>query len=122
MVLFNPVFDNGPDGWGYKLTGDRYKEFSPFHNVSASAAPAIVFVGSEDKLLPTATVNSFCAAMQNAKVRCKARIYEGQGHGFFNYKTGGATDLPGKTLKATDEFLARWAGSGSLSPAPPSTV
>ena len=105
MLLFNPVFDNGPDGWGYKLTGARYKEFSPFHNVTASAPPAIVFVGSEDKLLPTATVNSFCSAMQKAKVRCEARIYEGQGHGFFNYKAGGANEYYQKTLKAADEFL-----------------
>ncbi len=105
MVLFNPVFDNGPDGWGYKLTGGRYKEFSPFHNVTASAPPAIVFVGSEDKLLPTATVNAFCAAMQKVNVRCEARIYEGQGHGFFNYKAGGANEYYQKTLTATDDFL-----------------
>jgi acetyl esterase/lipase len=113
MVLFNPVFDNGPDGWGYTRTGDRYKEFSPFHNVTASAAPAIVFVGSQDKLLPTATVNSFCTAVQKVKVRCEARVYEGQGHGFFNYKAGGANEYYQKTLKAADEswfavcFVAR---------------
>ncbi len=112
MILFNPVFDNGPDGWGYKLTGGRYREFSPFHNVTASAAPAIVFVGSQDKLLPAATVNAFCAAMQKVNVRCEARIYEGQGHGFFNYKEGGPNEYYRKTLEAADGFLVSlgWIG------------
>ncbi|HUX17055.1 MAG TPA: alpha/beta hydrolase, partial [Phycisphaerae bacterium] len=44
MVLFNPVFDNGPGGWGSDRVGDRYKEFSPVHNVSADDPPAIVFL------------------------------------------------------------------------------
>lgn len=105
MVLFNPVFDNGPEGWGHQVVGERYKEFSPFHNVTPSAAPAIVFVGSQDKLLPTATVNAFCAAMQKAKVRCEARIYDGQPHGFFNYRQGGANEYYEQTQKAAEEFL-----------------
>ena len=105
MLLFNPVFDNGPNGFGHKVIGDRYKEFSPFHNVTPSAPPAIVFVGSEDPLLPAATVNSFCAAMQKVKVRCEARIYDGQKHGFFNYRKGGTNEYYERTLKETIAFL-----------------
>ena len=52
MVLFNPVFDNGPEGWGAARVGDRYREFSPFHNVTKDDPPAIVFLGSADKLVP----------------------------------------------------------------------
>lgn len=105
MVLFNPVFDNGPGGWGYERVGERYKEFSPFHNVSADDPPAIVFLGSEDKLIPVKTVQNFQAAMEKAGVRCEAVIFEGQGHGFFNRaKAGGRYYY--ESLLAADKFLA----------------
>lgn len=104
MVLFNPVFDNGPGGWGYSRTGERYKEFSPFHNVTAKAAPAIVFLGSRDALIPVKTLEQFKAAMEKAGVRCETRVYEGQSHGFFNYGRGDNRYYL-LTLKATDEFL-----------------
>ncbi|MFZ5828927.1 MAG: alpha/beta hydrolase [Planctomycetota bacterium] len=89
MLLFNPVFDNGPDGWGHGRTGDRYKEFSPAHNVSPDDPPAIVFLGTKDKLIPVKTVKDFQAAMEKAGVRCDVHLYEGQPHGFFNSGKGG---------------------------------
>ncbi len=51
MVLFNPVYDNGPDGYGYSRVKDRYREISPMHNISAGTPPAIVFFGTEEKLV-----------------------------------------------------------------------
>lgn len=101
LVLFNPVFDNGPDGgWGTKRVGNRYKEFSPAHNVSADDPPAIVFLGRNDNLIPVATVERFQANMKAAGVRCETRFYAGQGHGFFNQE-------PWKTitLAEADKFL-----------------
>ena len=29
LVLFNPVFDNSPEGYGYDRVKDRYREISP---------------------------------------------------------------------------------------------
>jgi acetyl esterase len=105
MVLFNPVFDNGPDGWGHQRVGDRYREFSPFHNVSDDDPPAIVFLGSEDKLIPVKTAHDFQAAMEKAENRCEVMIFEGQGHGFFNH--GRDKNRPYyETVLATDKFLA----------------
>lgn len=43
LVLFNPVFNNGPGQWGHERVGDRVKEFSPAHNITNSAPPAIIF-------------------------------------------------------------------------------
>src|SRR5262249_21999609 len=41
MLLFNPVFDNGPEeGFRYDRVGLRYREFSPAHNVTSHAPPA----------------------------------------------------------------------------------
>lgn len=89
LVLFNPVLDNGPDqGWGTKRVGDRYKEFSPAHNISGDDPPAIFMLGRQDKLIPVAVAERFAAGMKAAGVRCELRLYEGQGHGFFNGKPG----------------------------------
>jgi len=105
MALFNPVFDNGPSGYGYDLIGERYKEFSPFHNITAATPPAIVFVGSQDKLLPVSTVERFCASARTAKVKCEYRVYEGQPHGFFNYRNEGDNRLYKETLAETEKFF-----------------
>ncbi len=102
LVLFNPVFDNGPDGgWGKARVGDRVKEFSPAHNISADDPPAIVFLGRNDNLIPVATVQRFQSNMKAAGVRCDAFFYEQQGHGFFNQEP-----FKSKTLIEADKFLA----------------
>lgn len=101
LVLFNPVFDNGPDGgWGMQRVGDRFKEFSPAHNITADDPPAIVFLGRNDPLNGVPVVERFQSNMKKAGVRCETRFYDGQAHGFFNgepWKT--------VTLIETDKFL-----------------
>ena len=59
LILFNPVYDNGPGGWGTARVGERYLEFSPLHNLSQDDPPSIVFFGSNDKLVPVATAEKF---------------------------------------------------------------
>ena len=105
MVLFNAVFDNGPDGWGHQRVGERYKEFSPWHNVSADDPPAIVFLGSQDKLIPVKTAHDFKAAMEKVGNRCEVMIFEGKPHGFFNHGKDGNRPYY-ETVLAADKFLA----------------
>ncbi|NQT17238.1 MAG: alpha/beta hydrolase [Planctomycetes bacterium] len=105
MVLFNPVFDNGPDGWGHQRVGKRYREFSPFHNVSADDPPAIVFLGSNDKLIPVQTAHDFKAAMEKKGNCCEVMIFEGKSHGFFNHGRDGNKPYY-ETVLAADKFLA----------------
>ena len=101
LVLFNPVFDNGPDGgWGTGRVKDRYKEFSPAHNITAACPPTVVFLGGKDALISTTVLDRFKANMTAAGVRCDTHIYPGQPHGFFNrdpYQTA--------TLVEADKFL-----------------
>ena len=104
MVLFNPVFDNGPKGWGHARVGDRYREFSPLHNASADDPPAIVFLGSADKLIPVQTAFDFQKAMEKAGQKCLVKIFEGQPHGFFNFGRNGNQPYY-ETILATDRFL-----------------
>ncbi|MBP88887.1 MAG: lipase [Planctomycetaceae bacterium] len=105
MVLFNAVFDNGPGGWGSKRVGDHYKEFSPFHNVSNDDPPALVFLGSDDKLIPVKTAYDFQSMMKKEKVRCEVMIFDGQPHGFFNHGRAG-NKYYYETVLAMDKFLA----------------
>lgn len=102
LVLFNPVFDNGPDGgWGHERVGDRYREFSPAHNISADDPPMIAFLGSQDDLIAVSVLNRFQSNMNKVGVRCETRVHDGVGHGFFNndpYRT--------MTLIESDKFLA----------------
>lgn len=83
MVLYNPVFNNGPGQYGYARVGEHYKAFSPAHNITADDPPATVFLGTEDHLIPVQTVRDFEAGMKKVGVRCDVHLYEGQKHGFY---------------------------------------
>ncbi len=99
LVLFNPVFDNGPEGYGYDRVKDYWKEFSPIDNIDASTPPTIVFLGTEDHLIPVDTSKRFQKLMQKAGGRCDLHLYDSQEHGFFN-KAKYA-----ETLFEADKFL-----------------
>ena len=90
----------------HQRVGDRYKEFSPAHNVSKDDPPAIVFLGSADKLIPVKTAQDFKATMQKSGIQCDVRIFEGKPHGFFNYGRDGNKSYY-ETVTAMDKFLAR---------------
>ena len=102
LVLFNPVFDNGPGGYGYDRIGEAYKEFSPLHNISEGMPPAVVFLGTEDPLIPVETAEYFRTVMEKVGSRCDLYLYEGEGHGFFNYRN---YEIYQDTRDKADEFL-----------------
>lgn len=101
LVLFNPVFNNGPGQWGHARVGDRYREFSPAHNVTKDAPPTIVFLGDRDNLIPVSVLEAFEKDMKQAGARCEARVYPQAGHGFFNRDPHFTL-----TLIEADKFLA----------------
>jgi acetyl esterase len=84
LVLFNPVIDNGPKGYGYDRVSEYWQAFSPMHNLSASTPPTIFFLGTKDPLIPVATAEEYQKRMEDVGGRCDLFLYEGQGHGFFN--------------------------------------
>jgi len=105
LVLFNPVYDNGPDGYGHDRLGDEWRQLSPAHNIRKGIPPAIVFLGTEDNLIPVATAKAFQAAMRGVHSRSELVLFEGEGHGFFNFGRGGNVAYA-KTVRAMDAFLA----------------
>lgn len=102
LILFNPVIDNGPGGYGYDRIDEAYKSFSPLHNIKNGAPPTIIFLGTDDNLIPIETAKYYQKVMERVKSRCELHLYEGQGHGFFNYDN---FDYYKKTVSEANEFL-----------------
>jgi acetyl esterase/lipase len=102
LVLFNPVIDNGPGGYGFEKIKDAYKHFSPLHNIKKGAPPTIIFIGTNDKHIPIETVAYYKKVMEKVGSRCELKIYDGQNHGFFNYKN---IAYYKKTVMDADAFL-----------------
>ncbi|NME66768.1 alpha/beta hydrolase [Flammeovirga aprica JL-4] len=115
LVLFNPVIDNGPGGYGFDRVSMEYKNFSPLHNIVKGAPPTIIFLGTKDHLIPVTTVEYYQHVMQKVKSTCVLKIYEGGKHGFFNYNK---EDLHfyNETLNETNKFLKQ---EGYLTDLPP---
>jgi acetyl esterase/lipase len=99
LVLFNPVFDNGPGGYGHDRVAAYWEAFSPLHNIDQNTPPTIVFLGTEDKLIPVKTAKKYKHLMEKAGRRCDLHLYEGQPHGFFN------TARYYETVFEADKFL-----------------
>ena len=104
LVLFNPVLDNSPQGWGSSRIGPRWRELSPLHNLHRHMPPTIIFLGTRDKLIPVATMEKCRRRLRELGVRCELRLYQGQGHGFFNYGRDGGRWY-GETVAEMDRFL-----------------
>ena len=105
LLLFNPVYDNGPDGgWANDRVEAYWKDISPAHNIDAKTPPAIVFLGEKDPLIPVSTAERFQKKMKDAGVESELHTYKGQPHGFFNQSKGGDKIFL-DTLRKTDAFL-----------------
>jgi acetyl esterase/lipase len=88
LVLFNPVFDNGPGGYGHDRVVEYWEKISPMHNISAETPPTIAFFGDNDQHVPVVTMNEYKKRMLEKGRRFDLFIYKDQKHGFFNYQKG----------------------------------
>lgn len=107
LVLFNPALDiEGVERRIERFGGiERARALSPLANVKPGAPPTLVMQGTaDDTTLPGKAVR-FAEAMQAAGVRCDLKLYDGEGHGFFNWFDG-ANPMFAATLRDTDAFLA----------------
>ncbi len=105
LVLFNPVFNNGPNNYGYERFGNRYIEISPYHNIKKGAAPTIIFLGKKDNLIPLSTAENYKNALEKVGSRCELFLYNDQPHGFFNYKTSPSNPYYNDTMLKATNFL-----------------
>ena len=101
LVLFNPVIDTSPRGYGHKSLGEAWQSISPVHQVDAKIVPSIVFHGVDDPTVPISNARAYRDAVKKAGGRCQLVEYAGQKHGFFNYGRPSYAD----TIKKMDAFL-----------------
>ena len=104
LVLFNPVYDNSPDGYGQDRLGDRWRAFSPMHNLHADMPPTLVMLGTRDRLIPVETAERFQREMRQRGVRSELELFEGAEHGFFNPDRDGGRYYR-RTRDLADAFL-----------------
>ena len=103
LLLFNPVYDNGPKGYGHSRAEKWFPAISPAHNITKDDPPTIVFLGSKDALIPVETAKKFDADLKAVGVKSEVWIYDGQPHGFFNENKSPESFLD--TVLKTDAFL-----------------
>lgn len=88
LVLFNPVYDNSPEGFGYSRVKDYWKAFSPMHNIDEKTPPTVVFLGSKDKHIPVATLKNSSGAWRHSACARTCIFIRISPHGFFNLGRG----------------------------------
>lgn len=101
LVLFNPVANNGPGGYGHERIIEYWQEISPFHNIDSNSPPTLILVGTDDHLIPVEEVEEYKRLVIDAGQRCEVVLYEGEKHGFFNHGKPPYDD----TVAKMDAFL-----------------
>jgi dienelactone hydrolase len=106
LVLFNPVIDNGPNGYGYERIKEWFPDISPIHGITKKFPPTIVFLGTKDPLIPVSTGELFRDKINAAGGKCELFLFVGAVHGFFGWKDG-KNPYYFETLEKTEIFLRK---------------
>lgn len=80
LVLFSPVIDTSPEGYGHAKLGARWEELSPAHRVRAGLPPTLTFHGTGDTTTPFPGAQRFHDAMLRAGNRSELVVADGAQH------------------------------------------
>ena len=105
-LLYYPVLDNGPDGYGSAAMKSRFSEVSPIHNVRATNPPTLLLLGTEDPFLSVQKAKKYKSLLEGKGISCEVKLYQGAGHPIFYYRQGVSSDYF-KMLHDSEEFLRR---------------
>lgn len=104
LVLYNPVINTMPEGYGNERLGDRAESISPAHHVVANLPPTLIFHGMADTTVPFENVTDFQAKMEAAGNTCYLVPFADMGHGFFNFGRNDNKEYE-LTIEKTEAFL-----------------
>ena len=86
VILMCPVVDAGPPpGYRhiYKRIPDRYKEFSPIHNLHEKMPPQLILLGDKDSVLSVKHAEEYKKQVEEKGCRCDLVIFPGAKHAAF---------------------------------------
>lgn len=106
MVLFNPVINTGPNGYGYRRLRDSYRLIDPIEHIPVNPPPAILFYGTKDQFIPEKQAKDFCQLYKAQGGICALKFYKGQRHGFWNYRRKEKQYFI-ETMRQADRFLIK---------------
>lgn len=87
LVLWYPVLDNGPGGYGGAEVKARHQEFSPYHNVGAAPPPTLLFLGSRDPYLPVARAREFVSKVTAQGGPARLEVFPDAGHPIYPWQS-----------------------------------
>ena len=77
----DPVLQEILDAFGIDATTEFLEEVSPYHRVTATAPPTILFYGGQDPLIPTTQGTDMRDRLQELNVTHEFTLYPNEGHG-----------------------------------------
>lgn len=78
----NPILQTILDAFGIDATTEFLEEVSPYHRVTASAPPTILFYGGQDPLIPTTQGTDMRDKLEALNVTHEFTLYPSEGHGW----------------------------------------
>lgn len=78
----DPVLQEILDAFGIDATTEFLEEVSPYHRVTATAPPTILFYGGQDPLIPTTQGTDMRDRLQELNVTHEFTLYPNEGHGW----------------------------------------
>ena len=114
VMLVSPVTDTKAGGYGGPVRfGDspaRALAASVTDHLNPGLAPTLVFHAVQDKTVPYANSEAFCAAMRTQQNRCDLVTFTEGGHTFYAQSQGGALALEKiyRDMQAFIESLGLW--------------
>lgn len=106
-LLYYPVADNSPQGFGPKEMKDKFEEVSPLHNLNESNPPTMFVLGTKDKYVPVLTGKAYVSTLLEKGVYAELHLFERGVHPIFKYREPIGEDYF-KIQKITDDFLRRY--------------
>ena len=104
LILFNPVVNTMPEGFGYNIMGADGWVLSPAHHVTENLPPTIIFHGTADQTVPFDNILAFEKEMEAKGNRVEVNSFPGRGHAFFNYGRNQNKDF-NDTIEMMHKFL-----------------
>jgi len=86
LVLYYPVIDTSPEGYGANKIGEQWRKLSPLHNIKEGLPPTLLFHGTSDKVTPFKGAKNFKDAMIKAGNKCNLILKEGGIHGYMMFE------------------------------------